>query len=87
MINEQVLANELEVGLLTKGPVPWGLSQGGAEPQVLGSSSQPLLIRDLWLSLSSSPFCLSLGAGSLLLLALCLLLWGLALTCLWPRFH
>lgn len=41
VINEQVLANKLEVGLLIKSPVPWGLSQGRAEPQVLGNSSQP----------------------------------------------
>lgn len=27
VINEQVLAVELEVRLLTRGPVPWGLSQ------------------------------------------------------------
>lgn len=27
VINEQVLAVELEIGLLTRGPVPWGLSQ------------------------------------------------------------
>lgn len=27
VINEQVLANGLVVGLLTRGPVPWGLSQ------------------------------------------------------------
>lgn len=53
MMNEQVLANMLEVGLLTKGPVG-ACARVGSEPQVLGISSQPLLMAGLWLSFFST---------------------------------
>lgn len=69
MINEQVLANELEFGFLTGVPEPWSLCQGvGAEPQVPGSSCQPLLggtYGCLLLALFLlSPHCLSSSLGT-----------------------
>lgn len=64
VINEQVLANELEVGLFTR-----GLSQVEAELQVLGNWSQPLLAGSLGLPFSSQSLCLSLRATAHPLLA------------------
>lgn len=68
MINEQVLANGLEVGLLTRGPVPWGLSQA----LVLSPGSgqfKSALAQKRPAFLFSSSFCLSLRATSHPLLA------------------